>query len=81
MDTKDNKDLINISHEFKGPVTSLKIILETLYEYDEFMSSSKTFCTLVPVSIVSNGSFLSLWRRHIVIIACISVTSTVDFPW
>lgn len=41
MDTKDNKDLINISHEFKGPVTSLKIILETLYEYDEFMSSSK----------------------------------------
>lgn len=41
MNTKDNKDLINASHEFRGPVTSLKIILETLYEYDEIMNSSK----------------------------------------
>lgn len=41
MNTKDNKDLINASHEFRGPVTSLKIILETLYEYDEIVSSSK----------------------------------------
>ena len=41
MNTKDNKDLINASHEFRGPVASLKIILETLYEYDEIMNSSK----------------------------------------
>lgn len=34
----ENKNfLINISHEFKSPVTNLSLLLETLYEYDEIL--------------------------------------------
>ena len=34
---EDKNYLINISHEFKSPVTNLTLFLETLYEYDEIL--------------------------------------------
>jgi K+-sensing histidine kinase KdpD len=35
------KYLVNITHEFKAPISNLKLIIETLYEYNETISSYK----------------------------------------
>ena len=41
MKNDDNKYLINITHEFKAPISNLKLIIETLYEYNETIASYK----------------------------------------
>lgn len=41
MENDDSKYLVNISHEFKAPISNLKLIIETLYEYNETISSYK----------------------------------------
>jgi len=41
MENDDSKYLVNITHEFKAPISNLKLIIETLYEYNETISSYK----------------------------------------
>ena len=41
MKNDDNKYLINVTHELKAPISNLKLIIETLYEYNETISSYK----------------------------------------
>jgi two-component system phosphate regulon sensor histidine kinase PhoR len=41
MENDDSKYLINVTHEFKAPISNLKLIIETLYEYNETISSYK----------------------------------------
>ena len=41
MENDDSKYLVNITHEFKSPISNLKLIIETLYEYNETISSYK----------------------------------------
>ena len=41
MKNDDSKYLINVTHEFKAPISNLKMIIETLYEYNETISSYK----------------------------------------
>ena len=41
MENDDSKYLVNVSHEFKAPISNLKLIIETLYEYNETISSYK----------------------------------------
>ena len=40
---EDKNYLINISHEFKSPVTNLTLFLETLYEYDEILPKHEKY--------------------------------------
>ena len=41
MENDDSKYLVNVTHEFKAPISNLKLIIETLYEYNETISSYK----------------------------------------
>ena len=41
MKNDDSNYLINVTHEFKAPISNLKLIIETLYEYNETISSYK----------------------------------------
>ena len=41
MKNDHSKYLINITHEFKAPISNLKLIIETLYEYNETIPSYK----------------------------------------
>ena len=41
MKNEEIEYAVNISHEFKNPVTSLNLLLETLYEYDDNLQKCK----------------------------------------
>ena len=41
MENDDTRYLVNVTHEFKAPISNLKLIIETLYEYNETISSYK----------------------------------------